>query len=627
MIKKTSVSLFAVFLMYSACGNVIAFGNKPQEDISKKVASKQEQAKEGDIKANSSVKPASGMQQNITNGFADIAEAALPAVVNVATTQIIEIKDHLSEIFPSMPGLPEEVLRDFSEFFNSEKGATRRVQSLGSGFIIRSDEKEAIVVTNYHVIKSSKKISIFLHDKVELDATIFAYDERTDIALLKVKTDSLPKGKRKLATLEWESVAHKNRVGEWVLAIGNPFGLGSTVTNGIISNISRDVVTPNRQSYIDSFIQHSAQINMGNSGGCLLNMNGRVIGINSAIFSPSGGNVGIGFAIPADIAQKTIDQLLKHRRVKRGWLGVNIQNLTDEMGLSLKKGGLNGAIVIGVQDGPASKAGVKVGDVIIKFDGTPVDEFNNRLSRLVGETPVGKKCKLTVWRDNRELELDVVITEFDDAALQGKSDKEGSRGEKGANTTTEVLGISVVPITNDMKNRYGSQVENGVIVVRVDNNSPGIDVGLMRGDVITEVMFGGSYYKIETSKNFADFINKAKKERHRSVLLKIMRAGDPRFVPLRIDDDFEGKMEENTNLEQELDKAKGADNSAPFGVNKSDKGSGSEVIKDPKSSQDPKTSKSPQNSLQGDGTAQGQKDLKQAPIDHPANKPKLPPAA
>ena len=547
-IRKITLSVMMIGL---CSATVVAWASKPTaEAVKPPVEEKKEAAKEKEPVSPSKEKEATPPASekvvdesikhliDIDKGFTAIAESALPAVVNVATTQVVEMKDRGIDIPRGFPGVPEELFR---EFFDFER--PRRVQSLGSGFIIRSNENAAFIVTNYHVIADAKKISIFLNDKTELEATLHASDERTDIAILKVKTDSLPEGKRKLPTLEWGD-SRKVRVGEWVLAIGNPFGLGSTVTNGIISNISRDLMTPSRNSYVDSFIQHSAQINMGNSGGCLLDTGGKVIGINSAIFSPTGGNVGIGFAIPSDIAQKTVEQLMEHGRTKRGWLGVRIQNLTEDMAESL---GLKsqGAIVGSVTpDGPAHKAGVQSGDVVLEFDGKVINE-SNRLSRLVGETTIGKKCPLKVWRKGKEVLLDVVVDEFEDALQKGKIEGSEKHFEAKDTQTAEALGIKVTTIPQEIKQRYAqSGPIKGVFIVKIDNNSPALDVGLMKGDIIVEANIEAKREEMNQPKDFSNCIEAAKKTKRKNILLLVMRNNEPRYVSLKIDEETENKGKE-----------------------------------------------------------------------------------
>ncbi len=473
---------------------------------------------------------------DISKGFTQVAEIALPAVVNVATTQVIEMKDKGQGGGDSPKFAPGSPFEEFFKEFFDQMERPRKVQSLGSGFIIHFDASKnvAYIVTNNHVIADAKKISIFLNDKTELEATVHAVDERTDLAVLKVNTESLPADKRNLPVLEWGN-SDVARVGEWVLAIGNPFGLGSTVTAGIISTKGRELVTPTRNrvsDYVDDFIQHSAQINMGNSGGCLLNMEGKVIGINTAIFSPSGGNVGIGFAIPSGVAKTTIDQLIEFGRTKRGWLGVRIQHLTDDMAESL---GLksHGAIVGSVTpDGPAHKAGILSGDVILEFDGKVINE-TNRLSRLVGETPINKTCKIKVWRKGQEMTLSVTVGEFEDAVQKGKIDAGSKKTPITPSQSTEILGIQLVPIPDDIKAKFGQKDMKGVFISKIDPNSSAADTGMMRGDIIVEA----NQKELQTPKDFVDSIEAAKKAKRKHVLLLVTRNGEPRFVSLKTEED------------------------------------------------------------------------------------------
>ncbi len=475
---------------------------------------------------------------DISKGFTHVAEVALPAVVNVATTQVIEAKDKGvggpgGEQPKFAPGSPFEEF--FKEFFDQME-RPRKVQSLGSGFIIRFDASKniAYIVTNNHVIADAKKISIFLNDKTELEATVHAVDERTDLAVLKVSTESLPAEKRNLPALEWGN-SDISKVGEWVLAIGNPFGLGSTVTAGIISTKGRELVTPTRNrvsDYVDDFIQHSAQINMGNSGGCLLNMDGKVIGINTAIFSPSGGNVGIGFAIPSGVAKTTIDQLIEFGRTKRGWLGVRIQHLTEDMAESLgikSRGAIVGSVT---SDGPAHKAGILSGDVILEFDGKVINE-TNRLARLVGETPINKSCKIKVWRKGKEMTLDVTVGEFEDAIQKGKIDSGDKKSSIPLIESTEILGIQLTPIPEDMKTKLGQKDMKGVFISRIDPNSSTVDTGMMRGDIIVEA----NQKEIQTPKDFVNAVEAAKKANRKHILLLVNRNGEPRFVSLKTEED------------------------------------------------------------------------------------------
>ncbi|MBY0462966.1 MAG: Do family serine endopeptidase [Alphaproteobacteria bacterium] len=499
-----------------------------------------------------------GVVFDLSKGFSSIAEATLPAVVNVATTQVLDPKSKGGDSPQFAPGSPfEEFFKDF--FDQMER--PRKVQSLGSGFIIRSDAQKAYIVTNYHVIADAKKISIFLNDKTELEATVHAYDDRTDLAVLKVNTENLPENKRTLPALQWGN-SDISKVGEWVLAIGNPFGLGSTVTAGIISTKGRELAIPTKNQvsdYVDDFIQHSAQINMGNSGGCLLNMEGKVIGINTAIFSLSGGNVGIGFAIPSGVAQKTIDQLIEFGRTKRGWLGVRIQHLTDDMAESLGlkvKGAIVGSVT---PDGPAQKAGILSGDVILEFDGKQISE-NNRLSRLVGETTIGKTCKVKVWRKGEEITLDITVGEFEDALQKGKLEMGDKKSPISPEQTIEVLGMKVTPIPNDIKEKSKQKDMKGVLVTNISNTSPALDARMRPGDIIVEV----NQKEILTTKDLTENVEAAKKAKRKNILLLVMRNEEPHYFTIKLEDE----LDQSKPKEDQQSKKEGASTQTPLAPSK-----------------------------------------------------------
>ncbi len=497
---------------------------------------------------------ASNPMIDITNGFSKVAEPALRSVVNVATTQIIDIKakQEGGSRFPN--GItPEELFRDFIDP-QHQHDTPRRVQSLGSGFIIKVTKDDVFIVTNNHVIAEAKKITVFLHDKTELEAAVHASDERTDIAVLKIKLTDIPASKRNLTALNWGD-AENAKIGDWVLAIGNPFGLGSSVTAGIISGKGRDFISSGKGrigDYVDDFLQHSAQINMGNSGGCLLGMDGRVVGINTAIFSPSGGNVGIGFAIPAGVAKKTVDQLIEYARTKRGWLGIRIQHLTEDMaeGLGLK---VQGAIVGGVtSDGPAKKADVQEGDIIVEYDGKSINE-QNRLTRLVGETEIGKTVPIKVLRKGKEVTLKITIGEYEEAIKNGKLDDTVKSKDLGTPQTLEILGLTISPVTDDlMKRRDLSPGTKGVLIVKVQPGSSAEDAGLLPGEIIEEV----NQKEVKKPQEVIDFINEAKKTKRRNVLLLVKRKGDPRFASLRIEDDL--KKDDTKTDDKKKDEATAA---------------------------------------------------------------------
>lgn len=520
---------------------------------------------------------ASTTPQDISKGFADLAERVIPTVVNISTTQIIEGRDKSMPQFPSGSPLDEM----FKDFFEQMEKSPRRVQSLGTGFIVKSETKNgesyAYVVTNYHVIAGAKKVSIILHDKTELDAVIKAVDERTDVALLEVKT------KHDLQTIEWGD-SNTIRVGDWCVAVGNPFGLGSTVTNGVISNRSRNIgirgggmgdKSSHVSEYVDDFLQHSASINMGNSGGPLFDLYGRVIGVNTAIFSPSGGNVGIGFSIPSNLVKETVDQLIKFGRTKRGWLGVKIQAVTDDMAESFGFGEERGAFVSSVTPkGPAADAGIEPRDLILEFDGKKVNE-QNRLQRLVGETEVGKKVKVKVLRKdkngkNKEIFLDVTIAEFvipTDKELPGMESKEIPMKEE----VKEVLGIKISPIPENVTHEFKDfKADQGVFIAGVNSDSPAFSI-LRRGDVITAV----NLESVKTPDDVIAAVNKSKAEGRKNITFMINHGGDIVVVSVKNEDDLKdgkGKDKEDKSKDKDKGKGKNEESSAKDAKGKSKEG-------------------------------------------------------
>ena len=463
-------------------------------------------------------------------GFSEIAENAIPSVVNVSTTQIMD-KGPMMQ-FPGMGG-GGNPLEDFFKEFMDQQDRPRRVQSLGSGFIIKVTDKEAFIITNYHVVADAKKVSIILHDKTEVDVVLHSFDDRTDLGVLKVKLSDLPEGKRNLRALEWGD-SNTAKVGHFVLAIGNPFGLGSTVTSGIISGKGRDIVLRNKNratDFVDDFIQHQAPINMGNSGGALLNTEGKVVGINTAIFSPSGGNIGIGFAIPSALAKSTVDQLLQYGRTKRGWLGVSIQPLSPEVAEALGRKEIRGGVVAAVApNSPAEKAGIRERDIIIGIDGKLLDD-HNRITRVVGETEVGKTIDVKVLRDNdrgekSEVDLKVVVGEFPSnlaAAASVTEDKQDMAQGK----TAEFLGMRVAELPKNMANADKAKPLSGVVVIDVKDASSADDSQLRKGDILTEV----NVTKITSPEQAAKIVEDAKKAGRGSVVFTVIRQGfPPQFV-------------------------------------------------------------------------------------------------
>jgi serine protease Do len=452
------------------------------------------------------------------DGFADLAAKLLPSVVNISTTQTVEGREG-----PAMPQLPPgSPFEDFfKEFFDRNQPQQRKhkATSLGSGFIISAD---GYVVTNNHVIADADEISVILQDDTRIKAELVGRDTKTDLAVLKIKSD------RKLTAVKFGN-SKKARVGDWVVAIGNPFGLGGTVTAGIISARGRDI---NAGPY-DDFIQTDASINRGNSGGPMFNLAGEVIGINTAIFSPSGGSVGIGFAIPASTAEPVISQLIKSGAVKRGWLGVHIQAVTEEIAetLGLKKA--EGALVANViEDSPAAKGGIKSGDVILEFDGKSVHEMRS-LPRIVAETEVGKPVDVSIWREGKPATVKVAVGELKDdgkqaSAEQGSSPNTGPGGE----LTIDELGLTLSPLTDKVRERFKLKADaKGVVVTKVESDGPAGAKDIRPGDVIIEV----SQEEISTPAEVRTKIAAAKKAGRKSVLLHLEGQNGLRFVAVRIE--------------------------------------------------------------------------------------------
>ena len=345
--------------------------------------------------------PPSTNSRGIPETFSELAEELLPGVVNISTTQLIEDKYNTRPQFQFPPGSPfEDMFRDFFDMNrNNNTPRKRKATSLGSGFVI---DETGYIVTNNHVIGEADQIEVVFQDETKLKAELVGRDTKVDIAVLKVNP------KKRLKALKWGD-SSKSKVGDWILAIGNPFGLGGTVTAGIISAKSRDI----RMGQYDSFIQTDASINKGNSGGPMFNMDGDVIGINSAIFSPSGGSVGIGFAIPSAMAIDVIDQLKNFGKTSRGWLGVRIQLVTEEIAEAYGLENARGALVASVENNsPSFKAGIKPGDIILKFDEKDIKKDRD-LPRIVVASKVGKNVQLEIWRANRIINLKVKLGELE----------------------------------------------------------------------------------------------------------------------------------------------------------------------------------------------------------------------
>jgi len=446
--------------------------------------------------------------------FADLVDGLLPGVVNISTTQISEGGPRG---FPGLEQAPPEFREFFEEFFERNRPeGPRRSNSLGSGFVIDGDGH---IVTNSHVIEDAEEISVILHDNTQLEATVVGVDSKTDMALLKVDTD------HPLQPLEWGD-SDDLRVGDWVVAIGNPFGLGGTVTAGIVSARGRDI---NAGPY-DDFIQTDASINRGNSGGPLFDVDGKVVGINTAIYSPQGGSIGIGFAVPSAIAKPVIEQLKEFGRTRRGWLGVRIQTVTDEIAESLGLSEARGALVASVtEDGPAEDAGIRQGDVILRFDDKPVEEMRE-LPRLVAETKVGSTVPVEVWRDGNKVGVNVTLGELEQFEQEAAAETPETTPET-APQTSETLGMSLSTLTPSLREQFeiAPNIE-GVLVTDVDPASNAGEKGIRPGDIIVEM----NSDPVQSPDEVEAKIDEARAAGTRTVLLYVERAGDRRFVALRL---------------------------------------------------------------------------------------------
>ena len=460
---------------------------------------------------------------------ADLAEGLLDAVVNISTSQNVRGSGGQRNVPP--PGLPEgsPFQEFFDEFFN-ERGEDqgpggRRVQSLGSGFVI--DAEEGIVVTNNHVIADADEIEVNFADGGKLKAELVGTDPKTDLAVLKVDPT--------LRTLKQVDFGDSTaiRIGDWVMAIGNPFGLGGSVSIGIVSARGRDI---NSGPY-DDFIQTDAAINRGNSGGPLFDMNGRVIGINTAIISPSGGSIGIGFSIPSQLAVGVIDQLREFGETRRGWLGVRIQPVTDDIAESLGMASPRGALVAGIiKGGPVDDGSIQPGDVILKFDGKDVRQMRD-LPRVVAESPVGKAVDVVVVRKGEEQTVKVTLGRLEDgeklAEAESGGEVMGSEGEDAPVATASVLGMSVAELDDAARETYAIPAEvSGVVITEVEDGSVAAERGVAVGDVITEI----AQESVATPKDVLDRIAALKDQGRRNALLMLAsKSGELRFVTIRMD--------------------------------------------------------------------------------------------
>jgi serine protease Do len=477
--------------------------------------------------------PAASQAPHGPTSVAPVAEKLIDAVVNISTSQTLKGPEGVP--LPKVPkGAPFEEF--FEDFFNRKGGRSpsdRKVSSLGSGFVI--DGKEGYVVTNNHVIEGADEIVVNFNDgsKLKVD-TVVGKDSKTDLALLKVTP------KKPLPSVAFGS-SGKIRVGDWVMAIGNPFGLGGSVTVGIISAKQRDI---NSGPY-DDYLQTDAAINKGNSGGPLFNMEGEVIGVNTAIISPTGGSIGIGFAVPSETAMVVVDQLRQFGETRRGWLGVKIQTITDDIAEASGVKENTGALVSSVTPGsPAARAGIQDGDVILKFDGKDVTSMRG-LPRLVAQTPIGKDVDIELLRKGQRMTLKVAVGRLteDDAVKsaakeapksKGKGKDRDKDGGKSGSTTQRpsLIGLLLSPLDDELraKHNIGKDVK-GVIVVQVDPASPAAEKGVKVGDVIVEV----AQETVASLDDVAKSVDKVRKAGRKSVLLRVEDGkGELRFVALPV---------------------------------------------------------------------------------------------
>jgi serine protease Do len=455
--------------------------------------------------------------QSRPTGLADLVEQVAEAVVNISATQTLEAK---GEAAPDVPkGTPFDEM--FDEFFKNHgipHPRPRQAQSLGSGFVI---DASGIVITNNHVIDEANDIVVIFTDGRKLKAKLVGKDAKVDVAVLKVESDT------PLKTVKFGD-SGKMRVGDGVMAVGNPFGLGETVTAGIISARNRNIDS----GPYDDFLQTDASINKGNSGGPLFNLQGEVIGINTAILSPSGGSIGIGFATPSATVIPVIAQLQEFHETRRGWLGVRIQPVDDTIADSLGLGTSRGALIAGVDDkGPAKPAGLKPGDVIVKFDGKDIKESRD-LPRLVASMPVGKAVEVVVVRDGKEVSRTVTLGRLEDGEKQTETAAKEEQAPP-SNPVQKALGMEFSGLTDEARRNFKIKDSiKGVVVTSVDPGSAAAERGLRPGDVIEEV----NHQVVETAGDLAKAIDTAKKGGAKKPALLLVSNGEgvARFVALPI---------------------------------------------------------------------------------------------
>ena len=446
--------------------------------------------------------------------FADLAAAVSPSVVNITTSAVVAAPTGGGPIVPE--GSPfEDFFRDFMVPEGEGGNEAQRQQALGSGFVISAD---GFIVTNNHVIEGADEIEIEFFDKTRLKATLVGRDPKTDIALLKVESDT---------ELPFVSFGDSDtmRVGDWVMAMGNPLGQGFSVSAGIVSARGREL----SGSY-DDFLQTDAAINKGNSGGPLFNMDGEVVGVNTAILSPTGGSIGIGFSMASNVVTKVVAQLKEFGETRRGWLGVRIQDVTPDVAEAMNLSVAQGALITDVPEGPAKDAGLLAGDVITTFNGKTITDVRD-LTRTVADSPIGEAVPVVVLREGNEMTIDVTLGRRETA--EGEAEAEGELGAvPEAPVQSEVLGMTLKPIDGPTAQELGLPAgSEGLAVVNVDAASEAAAKGLSRGDIIVEA----GQRPVTSLKDLNDRIEEAKAGGRKSMLLLVRRDGDPRFVALSVE--------------------------------------------------------------------------------------------
>ena len=451
--------------------------------------------------------------------FSDLAAKVTPSVVNVSVTMKAGASDDDETQMADKPSQKqfEEFMRQFAERFGQQGGRQQRpqpkAQAVGTGFIV---DPAGIIVTNYHVAGKADSITVTLQDGRKLPAKLLGGDEKTDLAVLKVQSD------KPLPAVQFAD-ASKVKVGQPVMAVGNPFGLGGTVTTGIVSARGRDI----QSGPFDDYIQTDAAINRGNSGGPLFDMDGKVVGINTAIFSPTGGSIGLGFAIPSSIAEPVIGQLKAHGRVERGLLGVQIQPVTDEIASSLSLGSSAGALVAQVEpDSAAQKAGVKDGDVIKTVDGKDIPTIRDLTRTIAGFSP-GSTVKLGLLRDGKEMTVSAKLGDYSKMGKQAKAEEDKDKSQEGK-VSPGSFGFSLAPLSPESRQQLGiKDTVKGALIAAVESGSPAEEQGLRAGDVIQQV----GREPVDSAKDASAKLKDAKDSK-KPVLMKVYREGSTRFVAI-----------------------------------------------------------------------------------------------